>query len=364
VALFDRPRMKMKFINDIYLAPVGESWSNDRALVVFEEAIDQLTLDEESRKKLRSFVRFQMIGDRVRRSVVPGMKSTSLPNFSSRAAAFERGAEDAISVLAAQIEQSAAGAGITFDAVITTTSTGNLMPGLSYRMAQRLGSLVRQNSLMIDLSNVGCTGGAKALKLACSLDLPSCNVLVVSVELPTTLIDMTSTVMDVWQGNCTFGDGAAALWISTNIEQGSLALSVDEIHDRQFADRGLNLIHWGYRDYYNFTLADQTQFETDVRLFVSEALKDLGVTWSETPRWAIHPAGITLLMRLSRELGITKESIQPAADHYREHSNMSSASLLFVLKRLAEQAPVGVPINLLTMGAGFNVIYGRTHRLR
>jgi predicted naringenin-chalcone synthase len=43
---------------------------------------------------------------------------------------------------------------------------------------------------------------------------------------------------------------------------------------------------------------------------------------------------------------------------------MSSASVLFVLKELAASAPVGAAINILTMGAGFNVVYGRVRRTR
>jgi predicted naringenin-chalcone synthase len=101
-----------------------------------------------------------------------------------------------------------------------------------------------------------------------------------------------------------------------------------------------------------------------VRKFVTDALKEAEAGWREEPRWAIHPAGITLLMRVSRELKIPKEAIQASVSHYREHSNMSSASVLHVLKDLAAATTVGSAINLLTMGAGFNVVYGRVRRVR
>ncbi len=69
-------------------------------------------------------------------------------------------------------------------------------------------------------------------------------------------------------------------------------------------------------------------------------------------------------MRLARKLGIPSEAIQPSVAHYREHSNMSSVSVLYLLEELARQTPVGSAINLLTMGAGFNVVYGRVRRVR
>jgi predicted naringenin-chalcone synthase len=352
----------MRFINELYTTPVGEAWTNERYLLLCEQAIDKLPLEEKRRQELREFVRFNLIGERQRRTVVPD--PAMLGAFDGRAAMFEQGAEQALAQLAEQVAPAAEEAGITFDAVLTTTSTGNLMPGLSYRIAGRLGSLVRCDTMMLDLANVGCTGSSKLVNLAGALDSRYHNILAVSLELPTTLVDLTAEDFDIWQGNCTFGDGAAALWISDNVEQGPLALALEEIRYQQFSETGLPLIRWGYRDYYGFRLADHKTFENDVKSMVAGALREAEAGWKEEPRWAIHPAGIALLMRLSRELKIPKEAIQASVSHYREHSNMSSASVLFVLKNLAETTPVGSAINLLTMGAGFNVVYGRVRRVR
>jgi predicted naringenin-chalcone synthase len=352
----------MRFINDIYTAPVGEPWTNERLLPAYEHAVERLPLEAEPLQALRDFVRFQLIGERSRRTVVPEWES--LGHFRGRADAFEKGANQALTLLAEKIAAAADASKTTFDAVLTTTSTGNLMPGLSYRIANRLGGLVRRDSLLVDLGNVGCTGSSKLLNLAKSLDPSFKNILAVSLELPTTLVDLTSQDFDIWQGNCTFGDGAAALWISDDVEQGSQALALEQIHYQQFAETGIPLIRWGYGEYYGFRLANHETFESDVKAFVTATLKDTETGWREEPRWAIHPAGITLLMRLSRELKMPRETIQPSVAHYRENSNMSSASVLYVLKELAQAAPVGAAINLLTMGAGFNVVYGRCRRAR
>ncbi len=352
----------MRFINQLFTASVGEAWTNERLLATYEQAVDRLPLDEKPLQELREFVRFQLIGERSRRTFVPD--PMLLTDFQSRASMFERGAEEALAQLAAQIVPAATAAGITFDAVLTTTSTGNLMPGLSYRLAPHLGCLVRPNTLFLDLGNVGCTGSSKAINLAKSLDAGFRNILVVAVECPSTLVDSKATEFDLWQGNCTFGDGAAAVWISDDMEQGPLALALEEIRYQQFAETGLRLIRWGYGDYYGFRLADHKTFESDVKQLVAGALREAEAGWKEEPRWAIHPAGITLLMRLSRELKIPKEAITPSVSHYREHSNMSSASVLYVLNDLAAATPVGAAINVLTMGAGFNVVYGRVRRVR
>jgi predicted naringenin-chalcone synthase len=352
----------MRFINDIYTADFGRRWENKEVLAEFEPIIERLELDDETRGKLLSFVRFQLVGERSRRSVIEDWRS--LKSFKSRADQFERGAEMALDRLAEQVAPAAENAGITFDAVLATTATGNLMPGLSYRMARRLGGLVRTDSTLIDLANVGCTGSIKALNLARSLDPSLKNILLVAVEVPSTLVDTTATDFDLWQGNCTFGDGAAALWVSPDPEQGTTALALEDTQYRQRADAGLNLIRWAYRDYYTFALEDHATFDQDVREYVVNALSEAEEGWRDEPRWAIHPAGILLLMKISRKLGIAGESIKPSANHYREYSNMSSASIVHILKGVAADAPAGAAINLLTMGAGFNVIYGRVRRVR
>jgi alkylresorcinol/alkylpyrone synthase len=285
---------------------------------------------------------------------------TGLGAFESRAAAFEDAAEQFLDGLATQVIPAAEAAGITFDAVIGTTATGNLMPGLSYRLAHRLGPLVRPDSLMVDLANVGCTGSIKALNLARTLDASMRNVLITAVEVPSTLIDTSGTTLDLWQGNCTFGDGAAAMWIGSEPRDGGLA--IEDIRYRQRVDTGLDLIRWAYRDYYTFALADQKTFDERVRAIVTETLAEAESGWKDEPRWAIHPAGIILLMKIARKLGIPGESIQPSAAHYRRYSNMSSASILHILKDVAQTTPPGAAINLLTMGAGLNVLYGRVRR--
>ena len=158
----------MRYINEIYTTPHGTAWTNQALLAEFEGIIATLPLEGEEQTKLWDFVRFQLVGERTRYSVLEDW--TAMKDFRSRASAFETGAEQALDRLAAQIAPAAERAGITFDAVLTTTATGNLMPGLSYRLAQRLGGLVGANSTMVDLGNVGCTGSVKLLNLAQSLD--------------------------------------------------------------------------------------------------------------------------------------------------------------------------------------------------
>lgn len=351
----------MRFVNAIFTATPGDLWSNQDILPYYEQAIGALPLDDAEQQRLMDVVRYFLVGIRTRYAVPNWL---DLRHFNDHTTAFETGTNRALGLLANQIHPVIDTAQVVFDAVITTTSTGNLMPGLSYRLAKLLGHATHPNSMFIDLGNVGCTGGLKAVNLANGLDERFKNILVVSVELPTTLVNWATTDVDVWQGNCTFGDGAAALWISSDPDQGDQALALDTLHYVQKAHTGMDLIRWGYNDYYTFRLADEKTFNRDVRGHVSEALSDIPLEWLQNPYWAIHPAGIALLMRLARKLGLSRDVMQASIAHYDQFSNMSSASILHILKDLSKTTPIGVGINLLTMGAGFNVIYGRMRKDR
>jgi alkylresorcinol/alkylpyrone synthase len=351
----------MRFINRIYIAEIGERWDNAHLLEAYEPHLERLVLDDVDRAKLRDYVRFQLIGERCR-NLIAGW--AGLRGFASRAAAYESTAEQALDALAAAVAPVAAAAGITFDGIVSTTTTGNLMPGLSYRMACRLAGLVRTDSLMLDLGNVGCTGAIQALNFVRQLDEALRHVLVVAVEVPSTAVRMDSTSLAVWQANCTFGDGAAAVWVSTLPDVGDPALAIEEMRSWQRSDTGLDLIKWEYdENYYRFGLRDEKTFDRDVRQYVVDALQETHAAWKDEPRWAIHPAGVLLLVRISRKLGIPTEAIRASVDHYRAHSNMSSVSILQIMLEVGAHTPAGHCLNLLTMGAGFNVLYGRVRRI-
>ncbi|MDJ0708374.1 MAG: 3-oxoacyl-[acyl-carrier-protein] synthase III C-terminal domain-containing protein [Leptolyngbyaceae cyanobacterium MO_188.B28] len=348
----------VRYINDIFTASLGEEWSNEDLLPHYQTALEALPLAPKHLEKLMDATKFFLMGKR-KRNTSPNW--INLSSFDERASAFERSAEQVLERFAEQIHAVADKhhKNVVFDAIITTTSTGNLMPGLSYRLAAKLNQRVRADTLLFDLGNVGCTGSLKALKLANGLDSTFEHILVISVEAPTTLINLKAKTVDIWQGNCTFGDGAAAMWLSSEASAERSRLQIDKIAYRQYAEEGLNLIRWGYSNYYTFSLENEETFNQSVQKHVLDALSATQSEWCDSDYWAIHPAGITLLLRLSRKLGISRSALKPTTNHFETFSNMSSASIIHILKQLSEDIPSGERCNLLTMGAGFNVIYGR-----
>ncbi|HYY27774.1 MAG TPA: 3-oxoacyl-[acyl-carrier-protein] synthase III C-terminal domain-containing protein, partial [Chthoniobacterales bacterium] len=125
-----------------------------------------------------------------------------------------------------------------------------------------------------------------------------------------------------------------------------------------------DLIRWDWGpDYYRFEIAELGQFEVRVRNQVLQALTALQIEKGPEAAWAIHPAGIMLLLSLAKKLGLSRSTLEPSLNHFRSFSNMSSASILHILENLIRCAKAGQSIRWLSMGAGFHVACGSGVRL-
>lgn len=175
------------------------------------------------------------------------------------------------------------------------------------------------------------------------------------VEPTSTMADPKSLVRSNWQGVCTFGDGCAAVWVSNEPGEGAVELG------RLSSWRGdeTSIIRWDWgTHYYRFGVANLEQFEVKVRREVLQALTELEIEKDSKASWAIHPAGMMLLLSLAKKLGLARSALEPSIDHFRACSNMSSASILHILQRVISDAKPGQQIRWLTMGAGFHVATG------
>jgi predicted naringenin-chalcone synthase len=58
--------------------------------------------------------------------------------------------------------------------------------------------------------------------------------------------------------------------------------------------------------------------------------------YRDITHWAIHPGGRSILDKVESKLELTQEQLVPARETLREYGNMSSATVLFVLKYMLE----------------------------
>ena len=74
--------------------------------------------------------------------------------------------------------------------------------------------------------------------------------------------------------------------------------------------------------------------EEDFEKLVNQALYRQGFTRDQITQWAIHPGGRRILESIEKSLSLPKEKLETSYQMLKEYGNMSSPTILFVLKQI------------------------------
>ena len=241
------------------------------------------------------------------------------------------------------------------DAVIISTCTGYLCPGLSSYVSERLA--LRADVQALDLVGQGCGAALPNFRTAEALLTAgrAKHVLSISVEICSAAFFLDNDP-GVLISACLFGDGAgAAVWSAR-----------PAAHARR--------VEWkSARSFLSPTERDALRFEQHdgmlrniltrevpalaaghVEKLLAEMLGQHPLKRAEVSGWILHAGGREVLAALQKSLGLAESDLQLSADVLREFGNVSSPFVLFVLERaLAQNAPGGWWW-MSSFGAGFS----------
>ncbi|WP_258133160.1 type III polyketide synthase [Microbacterium sp. MYb64] len=245
--------------------------------------------------------------------------------------------------------------------VVTVSCTGFHAPGPEYEIVRALG--LSDSVQRYHLGFMGCYASMPALRAArqfCVAD-PDAVVLVVSVEL-CTLHLRSSEDPDVIVASSLFADGAAA-GIVTARRSVAPGLRLDRFHTA-IAPQGRKDMAWTIGDH-GFEMTLSTAVPQIIGETIVDALRPLyagelgapfedGRIGEEVQHWAIHPGGRSILDRVQDRLALSDAQLHPARETLRRHGNMSSATILFVLRRILEEegARDGERVSAMAFGPG------------
>lgn len=252
--------------------------------------------------------------------------------------------------------------------VITVSCTGFYAPGPDYVLARDLG--LPAGVQRYHLGFMGCYASIPALRLArqlCEADA-SAVVLVVSVEL-CTLHLRSSTDPDTIVASSLFADGAGAGIVTARpLEPGERAFELDRFATRitpvgegdmawKIGDHGFEMVLSNAVPAIiddHITGALEPLFEHDDAL--AGALRD-DRSGEAIEHWAIHPGGRSILDKVEARLALTEAQLVPAREILHDFGNMSSATVLFVLRRILDQADAadGERVAAMAFGPGLTV---------
>ena len=224
--------------------------------------------------------------------------------------------------------------------LITVSCTGMHAPGIDIELVERLG--LRRTIERTCINFMGCYGALNALKTAdyiCRAE-ENAKVLIVSVELCTLHFQKDNT-LDNWIANSLFSDGAAAVIVeNTNNFSGKdksrmilksfYSEFVHEAHDEMGWYVGNN----GFE--MKLTSKVSKMVKKHIQPIAEKLLGKAGLTFQEIDAFAIHPGGKKILEATEVALGISEKDNRFAYDTLRDFGNMSSATVLYVLKKILQ----------------------------
>ena len=244
--------------------------------------------------------------------------------------------------------------------IITVSCTGLYAPGLSIDLIHELK--LPDNTFHTSINFMGCNASFAALRMGDLIIKADKNavVLIVAVEL-CTIHFQPKDDNDNLLANTIFADGAAAV-ILTSTEQ----IKQDRFIIKKFLTltlaEGKNLMEWNINstNYEMVLSADIPQFLASRLDYITSRLYENFSLHDKTPvKWAIHPGGKRILDEIRKKLELGVDSVVESYDVLNQFGNMSSVTILFVLKQILENTrSVG---DLISIGFGPGISIESAH---
>ncbi len=301
--------------------------------------------------------------EELHRRVLVGGRYLALPMESYRALASFADANDAwirvgTDIGAAAIEDALTGAGLgvqDVDALWCTSVTGVAAPSLDARLINRLG--FRSSIKRVPIFGLGCVAGAAGVARAADYlrGHPAEAAMLLSVELCSLTLQRDDLSIPNLIATGLFGDGAAAV-VLTGAERAGDGPEVVATRSAFYPDTE-DVMGWrvggtGFQVVLSAEVPEMVRkhLRADVDAFLAEhrlGYEDIAV-------WVAHPGGPKVLQAMEETFPMKTGALDLAWKSLHQVGNLSSASVLLVLKETLACAPPPGSYGLMTaMGPGF-----------
>lgn len=241
------------------------------------------------------------------------------------------------------------------DGLVVVCTTGLSTPSLDARLANRLG--LRPDAQRVPVWGLGCAGGVAGLNLAADLARahPDRRYLLLALETCSLAFNMTDFSVRAFVATTLFGDGAAAALVRGDRTEGKRLASLrpglahqwratEDVMGWDVLDDGLRVV---------FSRRIPGIVEEQLAPVVERYLKREAAA---PDRHAFHPGGTKVLQAYEKALGLRPDAMDVPREVLRDFGNMSSPTVLFVLRETLRRRALapGETALLAALGPGFS----------
>src|SRR5438876_332842 len=221
------------------------------------------------------------------------------------------------------------------DHIIFVSSTGLSTPTIDALILNELS--LNRHIRRTPIWGLGCAGGAVGLTRALEYThaYPEKNALLVAVELCSLTFQKDDESKSNVVASSLFSDGAAAVLVSgreSKLNENPGINLVDSLTTTYY--NSLDVMGWEINDE-GFKVLFSRDIPSIVRECVEPNIRELlnkhDLEVNDLKHYITHPGGLKVINAYQESLGLTNGSLDYSRKILREHGNMSSASVLYVM---------------------------------
>jgi predicted naringenin-chalcone synthase len=234
--------------------------------------------------------------------------------------------------------------------LVTVSCSGFAAPGVDVALIEGLG--LRPGVERVHVGFMGCHGAINGLRVVRGLadSDPSARVLLCAVEL-CSLHYHYAPDMGQAVANALFADGAAALVAGATDPAEDPAWRLVATGSCLLPDSKEDM-SWRIDNHgFVMTLGPRVpeHISRNLRPWMETWLAESGLSPEDIASWAVHPGGPRILESVGHALGLGREQTAVSKDILARHGNMSSPTVLFILRQLRDQ---DAPLPCVALGFG------------
>ena len=167
-------------------------------------------------------------------------------------------------------------------------------------------------------------------------------------------------MVDFLVANCLFADGCSAVVYGSRDSSSAAPTALFDLGESlsHVGTDSLDQMTWHIGDT-GFEMRLSGRVPASLRALAPSFLADL-LDRADLKRnlvggWAVHPGGWKIVEALAAALALRDRDVGLSLEVLRDHGNLSSATIFFVLERLLQQGAVSGPTVALGFGPGLTI---------